>query len=193
VARRPDGGICHRCYRRDPEVVEECRGCGRVRNPAVRLPDGGVLCIGCWERPLHTCVSCGTTAPAALLAEEGAYCHLCYNRHRRPLRECGKCGRTAKIARNARDGQPDLCDRCYRGPEQECSRCRRVRPCTRVASGEPICHACYHRDERPLVNAASNASGLTMRPSSPDHRPNLISRYCPVGQSPSPTREGGCR
>jgi ribosomal protein L40E len=154
VARRPDGGICHRCYRRDPEVVEECRGCGRVRNPVVRLPDGGALCIGCWERPQHTCVSCGTTAPAALVAEEGAYCHLCYDRHRRPLRECGKCGRMAKIQINARDGQPDLCDRCYRGPELECSRCGRVRPCTRVASGEPICRTCYHRDERPLVTCA---------------------------------------
>jgi ribosomal protein L40E len=77
VARRPDGGICHRCYRRDPAVVEECRGCGRVRNPVVRLPDGGALCIGCWQRPQHACVSCGKTAPAALLADEGAYCHLC--------------------------------------------------------------------------------------------------------------------
>jgi len=154
VARRPGGGICSRCYRRDPSVIEECQGCGRVRNPAVRLPDGGALCIGCWERPQHTCVSCGKTAAAALLAEEGAYCHLCYDRHRRPLRECGKCGRTAKIVRNACDGQPDLCDRCYRGPEQECSRCGRVRPCARVTSGEPICHTCYARDERPRVTCA---------------------------------------
>ena len=154
MARRPEGGICSRCYRRDPEVVEECRGCGRVRNPAARLPDGGALCIGCWGRPKRTCVSCGTTAPAALVSEEGAYCHLCYNRHRRPLRECGKCGRTARIACNARDGQPDLCDSCYRGPEQECSRCGRIRPCARVTSGEPICSTCYHRDERPLVTCA---------------------------------------
>ena len=154
VARRPEGGICHRCYRRDPQVVEECRDCGRVRNPAVRLPDGGALCHACWKRPQHTCVSCGKTAPAALLAEEGAYCHLCYDRHRRPLRQCGKCGRMAKIHRNARDGQPDLCDRCYRGPEQECSRCGRVRPCVRVTSDEPICHTCYARDERPRMTCA---------------------------------------
>jgi ribosomal protein L40E len=151
VARRPDGGICHRCYRRDPEVVEECRKCGQVRNPAVRLPDGGALCHECWERPQHTCVSCGKTAPAALLADEGAYCYLCYNRERRPLRQCGKCGRMAAIRRNARDDQPDLCDRCYRGPEQLCSRCGRVRPCVRVTSSEPICHTCYARDERPRV------------------------------------------
>jgi ribosomal protein L40E len=154
MARRPEGGICHRCYRRDPLVVEECRGCGRVRNPAVRLPDGGALCHRCWERPQHTCVSCGKTAPAALLAGEGAYCHLCYDRQWRPLRQCGKCGRMAKIRRNARDGHPDLCDRCYRGPEQPCSRCGRVRPCVRVTVDEPICHTCYARDERPRMTCA---------------------------------------
>jgi hypothetical protein len=154
VARRPEGGICHRCYRRDPEVVEECRECGRIRNPAVRLPDGRALCHRCWERPQHTCVSCGKTAPAALLADEGAYCHLCYDRQCRPLRQCGKCGRMAKIRRNARNGQPDLCDRCYRGPEQACSRCGRVRPCVRVTSDEPICHTCYARAERPRVTCA---------------------------------------
>ena len=143
IARRPDGGICGRCYRRDPGVAEECAECGRLRNPVVRLPGGGALCHACWKRPRHTCVSCGETAPAALLAEEGAYCLPCYDRHRRPLRQCGKCGRTAKIKRNARDGQPDLCDKCYRGPQQECSRCGRVRPCVRVTTGEPICQSCY--------------------------------------------------
>ena len=154
AARRPEGGICHRCYRRDPEVIEECRGCGRVRYPVVRLPDGGVLCAGCWEQPRHTCLSCGKAAPAALLTEEGAYCHLCYDQRWRPLRQCGKCGRTAKIVRNARDGQPGLCDRCYRGPERECSRCGRIRPCVRVTTGEPICHSCYARDERPRMACA---------------------------------------
>jgi len=148
VAKRPEGGICHRCYRRDLQVVEECRECGRVRNPAVRLPDGGALCVGCWKRPQHTCVSCGKTTAAALLAEEGAYCSLCYDRHWRPLRQCGRCGRMGKIRRNARDDQPDLCDRCYRGPEQACSRCggcalacgsppasRSVTPATPATSG----------------------------------------------------------
>jgi hypothetical protein len=153
TARRPDGGICGRCYRRDPEVVEECAECGRLRNPVVRLPGGGALCHACWKRPQHTCVSCGETAPAALLAE-GAYCLQCYDRHRRPLRQCGKCGRTATIKLNARDGQPDLCDKCYRGPERECSRCGRVRPCVRVTTGEPICHSCYARDERSRLTCA---------------------------------------
>ena len=34
IARRPDGGICGRCYRRDPGVAEECAECGRLRNPS---------------------------------------------------------------------------------------------------------------------------------------------------------------
>jgi hypothetical protein len=154
IARRPDGGICGRCYRRDPGVVEECAECGRLRNPVVRLHGGGALCHVCWKRPQHTCVSCGKTAPAALLAEEGAYCLQCYDRHRRPLRQCGKCGRTAKIKLNACDGQPDLCDRCYQGPERECSRCGRTRPCVQVTTSEPICHSRYARDERPRMTCA---------------------------------------
>jgi hypothetical protein len=151
TARRPEGGICNPCYRVDPQVVEECSQCGRIRCPAVRLPGGGSLCRACWKRPLHTCVSCGKTAAAALLDGEGAYCHLCYNRHRRPRRLCGRCGRLARIARNATGGQPDLCDSCYRGPETTCSRCGRIRPCQRVNSGAPICHTCYARHERPRV------------------------------------------
>jgi hypothetical protein len=154
VAKRPEGGICNRCYRKDPQVVEKCSECGRVRNPAVRQLDGGSLCRGCWKRPQHICVSCGKTTAAALLADEGAYCHLCYNRHRRPRRPCGHCGRLARIARNASGNQPDLCESCYRGPETTCSRCGRTRPCQRVSSGEPICHTCYARDERPRVTCA---------------------------------------
>ncbi len=148
VARRPEGGICHPCYRVDPQVVEECSECGRVRCPAVRLPGGGALCIGCWKRPEHTCVSCGKVAAAALIDAGGAFCHLCYNQQRRPRRPCGRCGKAGRIARNANGDQPDLCDSCYRGPEAACSVCGRTRPCLRVKAGAPICQACYCR-QRP--------------------------------------------
>jgi len=151
AARRAEGGICHPCYRTDPQVVEECSECGRLRSYAVRLPDGGSLCRGCWKRPDHECVSCGQMKPAALIDEEGAFCHLCYNRRRRPRRPCGRCGRLGRIARNATGDQPDLCDSCDRGPQATCSRCGRVRPCQRVSSGAPICHTCYARDERPRI------------------------------------------
>ncbi|WP_405958145.1 XRE family transcriptional regulator [Streptomyces phaeochromogenes] len=154
VAKRPEGGICNACYRVDPEVVEECAECGKLRCPAQRLPDGRALCRICWKRPMHSCVSCGKTAAAALIDEQGAYCHLCYSRRRRPRRPCGRCGRLGRIARNAHDGMPDLCDGCYRGPERTCSRCGCLRPCTRTSTDEPICHSCYARDERPLVPCA---------------------------------------
>jgi hypothetical protein len=157
VARRPEGGICHPCYRVDPQVVEECSECGRVRCPAVRLPGGGALCIGCWKRPEHTCVSCGKVAAAALIDAGGAYCHLCYNQQRRPRRPCGRCGKAGRIARNANGDQPDLCDSCYRGPEAVCSACGRTLPCLRVKEGAPICRTCYCR-QRP-GRAAAVASG----------------------------------
>ncbi|MEE1759234.1 hypothetical protein [Streptomyces sp. SP18BB07] len=147
AARRPEGRICHTCYHSDPEIFEECAECGQHRAPAVRREDGRALCRGCWKRPMHTCVSCGKTAAAALVDADGALCHLCYNRHRRPRRPCGRCGQLKRIARNARDGQPDLCDGCYRGPEVTCSICSRVRPCTsRDAQGQPVCGNCYRRN-----------------------------------------------
>ncbi|WP_327643761.1 hypothetical protein [Micromonospora zamorensis] len=96
VAKRPEGGICNACYRVDPQVVEACRECGKLRCPAQRLPDGGALCWVCWKRPLHKCVSCGKIAPVALLDEHGAYCHPVLRQASassptlRPLRTPGK-------------------------------------------------------------------------------------------------------
>jgi len=146
AARRPDGPICHACYRADPATFEECAGCGQLRHPVARMDDGQGLCIRCWKRPVHICAACGKTAPAALIDDHGALCHLCYNRHRRPRRPCGRCGQLKRIARNARDGQPDLCDGCYRGPEVTCSACGRVRPCNRNQHGRPVCGTCHQRN-----------------------------------------------
>ncbi|WP_262505966.1 acyl carrier protein [Streptomyces sp. TRM68367] len=130
----------------DPSTFEECADCGQLRHPVVRRDDGRGLCMRCWKRPMHTCVSCGKSAAAALVDDDGALCHLCYNRHRRPRRLCGRCGQLKRIARNARDGQPDLCDGCYQSPEATCSICSRVRPCTsRDPQGQPICATCYQR------------------------------------------------
>ena len=91
-ARRSEGPICSSCYRKDPATFEGCAGCGELRHLVVRQDDGRGLCIKCWKRPLHTCVSCGKTAPAALINDDGAYCHLCYTRQHRPRRLCGRCG-----------------------------------------------------------------------------------------------------
>ncbi|EGE43793.1 XRE family transcriptional regulator [Streptomyces sp. SID4928] len=170
TARRPEGPICHRCYRADPATFEECADCGQLRHPVVRRDDGRGLCMKCWKRPMHTCVSCGKSAAAALVDADGALCHLCYNRHRRPRRLCGRCGQLKRIARNARDGQPDLCDGCYQGPESTCSLCNRVRPCaSRDEQGQPICATCYqrHRTGEPCVRCGQTKPVNTRWPIGP--------------------------
>jgi len=170
AARRPEGRICYTCYHSDPEVFEECAECGQSRAPAVRREDGRALCRNCWRRPMHTCVSCGKTAAAALLDADGAVCHLCYNRPHRPRRPCGRCGQLKRIARNARDGQPDLCDGCYQGPEVTCSICSRVRPCaSRDQHGQPICATCYqrHRTGEPCARCGRIKPSTTRWPIGP--------------------------
>ncbi|MET7854289.1 XRE family transcriptional regulator [Streptomyces avermitilis] len=170
VARRSEGPICNRCYRADPTTFEECAECGQLRHPVVRRDDGRGLCIKCWKRPMHTCVSCGKTAAAALVDDDGALCHLCYNRHRRPRRLCGRCGQLKRIARNARDGQPDLCDGCYQGPDATCSICSRVRPCaSRDEQGQPVCATCYqrHRDGEPCARCGRTEPVNTRWPIGP--------------------------
>ena len=91
VARRGEGGICQSCYRTDPQVTEECAGCGRARRPAVRRPDGTALCESCWRPPVRTCSSCGAERPASLGAD-GAYCNTCYRRLRQPRRAAAGAG-----------------------------------------------------------------------------------------------------
>jgi hypothetical protein len=145
AARRPEGPICHACYRKDPATFEECAGCGQLRHPVARQDDGRGLCLKCWKRPLHACASCGKTAPASLVKDDGAYCRPCYKRQHQPQRPCGRCGRPGRIARNAHDGQPDLCEACYQGPEMTCSGCGRLRPCNRNPDGQPACGNCHRR------------------------------------------------
>jgi hypothetical protein len=81
VARRPGGGICGRCYRRDPEVVEECAECGRLRNPVVRLPSGGQpdLCDRCNRGPERECSRCRRVRPCVRITTGEPICHSCYS------------------------------------------------------------------------------------------------------------------
>jgi hypothetical protein len=187
-ARRPEGPICNSCYRKDPATFEECAGCGEVRHPVTRQDDGRGLCIRCWKRPLHTCASCGNSAPAALIDDDGAYCYLCYNRNHRPRRLCGRCGQLRRIARNARDGEPDLCDGCWRGPETTCSSCGQVRSCRNV-DGQPVCGTCYQRNRAgELCTRCGRTKPVTTRwPIGPVCQ----SCYTAVLRSPSPCSRCG--
>jgi hypothetical protein len=55
AAGRAEGVICYPCYVKDPEVMEACAACGRVRLPAIRQEDGATLCVSCWHRPEREC------------------------------------------------------------------------------------------------------------------------------------------
>jgi hypothetical protein len=148
-ARRPEGGICSACYRRDPLVVETCGRCGRLRAPVLRLKDGTALCQGCWSAPVHVCQSCGQPAPAHTIRDGAAICRRCYDAEHRPRRDCGRCGRQRPIAVRATGDHPDLCSSCYQGPEAACSTCGRRRPCYRDRTGVLRCASCRPRPQRP--------------------------------------------
>jgi hypothetical protein len=150
-ARDPDSGgpICERCYRRSRPVAE-CDLCGRTAQLARTGARGGPkLCGACSERqrrPKRVCGRCGRLAAIALArAADGTrdLCFACYNRE--PRRVCGGCGQLAPIHVRGRDGEPDLCRRCYRPPLARCSACGRERPCHYVDTDAPVCWSCKPR------------------------------------------------
>ncbi|MBV8347469.1 MAG: hypothetical protein JOZ49_08035 [Mycolicibacterium sp.] len=146
AARRAEGGICFSCYRTDPEVVEECGQCRRLRMPVTRLDDGTPLCARCWTPPQHRCDLCGNVGPADVNNTAEVVCQDCYRRHRQPARPCGRCGRTRPIAKRATDIEPDLCDACNLGPHMLCSVCGRTRPSRRHGADRAwYCHSCAPR------------------------------------------------
>jgi len=152
VARRNEGGICHVCYGTDPHVVEECAGCGRVKRPAVRRPDGTALCEGCWRPPVRTCSSCGVERPASLGAD-GAYCNTCYRRLHQPRRTCGRCGLARPIAVKATAGSPDLCYNCSGLlPPAPCTLCGKTKPGYNHAVHGFVCRSCRPHHQEPCSN-----------------------------------------
>ncbi len=146
AARRDEGGICFSCYRRDPDVVEQCGRCGRVRMPVTRLDDGTPLCLRCWTPPLRRCDLCDRDAPASINRPDEVVCQDCYRLRRQPRRPCGHCGRVRPVALRAADGNPDLCAACNLGPDMICSVCGRTRPSRRHGPDRVwYCHSCKPR------------------------------------------------
>src|SRR6266536_3287233 len=145
-ARRPEGGICGRCYQTDPSHHEPCAACGRTRRVTRRLPDGSGLCQACRPKLTYVCSGCGDTKPAHAIGREGPVCETCY---RRPERPCGACGRTARIYHRATADTPDLCGRCYEGIEGPCTVCGRTRMCRRGrTTGDLVCRGCRPEPQR---------------------------------------------
>ncbi|MFJ9460814.1 hypothetical protein ACIRST_37820 [Kitasatospora sp. NPDC101447] len=128
--------------------LEPCRDCGRHQRVHRRLPDGQALCQACGRQPPEPCGVCGRTAPVAARPDGKPHCPTCYDRNLRPERTCGGCGQVTAIDVRARDGRPDLCRRCWQAQETVCSACGRIRPCTRISAGAPICGTCRKRTIR---------------------------------------------
>lgn len=141
--------ICERCHRR-ARPTGLCDRCGRTAQLARTGARGGAkLCGACSERkrrPKRVCGRCGRLAAIAIRqAADGTsdLCFACYARE--PRRVCGGCGQPAAIHVRGRDGEPDLCQRCYRPPTASCSVCGRQRPCYHANTDAPICWSCAPR------------------------------------------------
>lgn len=141
--------ICERCYRR-ARPVGECDECGRTGRLARSGARGGPklcgACAGRASRPVEPCGRCGEVRPIAV--REGAdgtpnLCFVCYGKV--PRRVCGVCGKPGPIQVRGRDGQPDVCRRCYRPPVDRCHVCGRERPCVFAGTSEAVCWSCKPR------------------------------------------------
>lgn len=152
-ARRPEGGICHRCYRHDPQVVKECTNCGRVRIPAARTADGQPLCERCWQPPERDCAGCGARAPTKAFTEAGPLCPQCYRRQRQPRAVCDRCGDLARIARRGTNEDDQVCYRCYRRSTvlTPCAVCGRTKECLQLGDGRQVCVNCRPLPRRPCA------------------------------------------
>lgn len=157
AARRPEGGICFRCYRVDPQVTQPCAECGQSRMPVARRDNGQPVCERCWGRPQRKCSSCHTVDTAKALTAEGPLCPRCY-RAQRARGECGICGEITQLARRSTDTQPACCYRCYRRPTQHttCAFCLRQRDCQRLAGENWVCRTCTPKPKRPCGHCGTS-------------------------------------
>jgi hypothetical protein len=120
-----------------------CAHCERAGRELIRVGTIG-LCPRCRTHQLaEACSACRRLrVVTARTAAGGSLCFACAPR---PARVCGRCGREGPIARRARDGEPDICNRCYRLPMAACGICGQLRRCSFVAEGHPLCSACGPR------------------------------------------------
>ncbi|CAM5392737.1 XRE family transcriptional regulator [Streptomyces atroolivaceus] len=149
VTRREEGPICRHCYYTDPQVVEECAECGRIRKPSRRREDGTSLCQGCAPKPEHACVRCGKPRPAQAVTADGPVCRGCYQS---PPKLCDLCQQVKPISVRKTEGQPAICVDCYRGPKRTCAHCNRVRHGFQHHSGEFYCASCRPRRSLPCAD-----------------------------------------
>ncbi|WP_405161545.1 XRE family transcriptional regulator [Nocardia sp. NBC_01499] len=152
VARRPEGRICSRCYRRDPATQRTCVQCGRRRPARQRRDDGTYLCEIC-GRPREECAGCGRVAPVLARTMNGPLCSRC---HDSPPRRCGICGNIASIHARATADRPDTCTKCYRNIGR-CVVCGHQRNGGRYRGGEFHCATCWPRTSRTCADCGKDA------------------------------------
>jgi hypothetical protein len=176
-ARTADGAICGACHKRDTR--ETCAKCGKLSPVATRDPDRQPLCQTCRPNRRHgTCALCGQEHYLPRRTQVGWACSTCYARYAQPQRACGQCGRVRPIRIAAKDGNPDLCDKCYRSPTATCSVCGRERPCHGLKSGNPTCGSC-----RPRPRRSCAACGQVRRPSATRPPYDRQIARIPIGKS----------
>lgn len=155
AARRPEGPICRRCYARDPELLEDCVGCGRRRRPCKRRADSAPLCESCAPKLTRQCIRCGGHRRAAAITENGPLCRNCYQP---PPRRCGICGQIRPIRIRATGELPDRCARCYRQTGQ-CVVCGQLRPGSGFGRGGAFhCTACRPRRSGRCIDCGNIAN-----------------------------------
>jgi hypothetical protein len=133
-------------------VAPACARCGQVTPKLTGAGSGGRICARCvhLNRPQHTCIQCGRTAPAQANTDAGPVCKNCY---RPPRRQCGRCGRPGPVAQRGAGDIPDLCGACWRQakPDRECDGCGRLTACVTDRRGRSRCQRCQ---TRPLQDCA---------------------------------------
>ena len=108
---------CARCWAANPRSWRRCEVCGQPGRIKGRTPDGGPLCVRCYDRsaPTGRCEDCGRLRKLRVRGSNGGprLCAACY-RNRRPPRRCDGCGRVREIVARATEQDPrDLCHSCF--------------------------------------------------------------------------------
>jgi len=142
-----------------------CARCGRADIELTASEEGGV-CARCRRRQLAcVCSVCGIVKPVAGRDAHGeALCAVCAPRPKRP---CDRCGQVRVIARRARDGDGDLCDRCYKGPLAVCGVCHKTKPCHFAGVGRPVCASCSPRRTAPCAHCGQSLPPTVRWPEGP--------------------------
>jgi hypothetical protein len=169
-ARRPEGGICAACHKRDPATRRQCGGCHRMMYPARHLPDGSYRCQACAPKNRQRCCRCDRVRRVNAWTPQGPVCGTCYQS---PARRCGVCGQVAPIMHRARGSTPDTCFRCAKRKVRTCYACGNRGRGRRIHGGRgPFhCDAC----------APDEAVPGEVRPCSLCSAPRPVAALFPLG------------